>query len=294
MNGAKIEFAPGLNGIIGARGTGKTTVLEFIRFALDAMPDDAAACKRIEGLVNRNLDGRVELGIETKDGLAYVVSRTLDEDSVVLSEDGKPTEITLKAGGFFKADIFSQNEVESIAGRSLSQLELIDNFEAVRIEELNARGCVEIQKAIAGLADELGALQSLEAKLKEFKVTAGWLLNRSMENAAALDLVEGGDEWHLLFDLAAAEHGMPPADLMCNKERIAALPAFFCTLRGRSPHRKNNQAETWSQTHCPLFSDEVDWILPGEKVCCQDEIFASGSSLQETAKVSSETPLPFK
>ncbi len=31
MDGTKIEFAPGLNCIIGARGTGKTTVLEFIR-----------------------------------------------------------------------------------------------------------------------------------------------------------------------------------------------------------------------------------------------------------------------
>jgi len=56
MDGTTIEFAPGLNCIIGARGTGKTTVLEFIRFALDSMPDDREACKRIEALVNRNLD----------------------------------------------------------------------------------------------------------------------------------------------------------------------------------------------------------------------------------------------
>ena len=187
MDGAKIEFAPGLNCIIGARGTGKTTVLEFIRFALDAMPDDTAACKRIEGLVNRNLDcGRVELGIETKDGLAYVVSRTLGEDSVVLSEDGEPTEITLKAGGFFKADIFSQNEVESIADRSLSQLELIDNFEVVRIAELNvqlkhvgvelagnANGIQPLQEKIAALKEELDALPGIEEQLKKYSATSG-------------------------------------------------------------------------------------------------------------------------
>ena len=112
MDGAKIEFAPGLNCIIGARGTGKTTALEFIRFALDAMPDDRDACRRIEGLVNRNLDfGRVEVGIETKDGLTYVVTRSLNDAPMVLSDEGTPTGITLKAGGFFAA---SKNALTSL------------------------------------------------------------------------------------------------------------------------------------------------------------------------------------
>ncbi len=187
MDGTKIEFAPGLNCIIGARGTGKTTVLEFIRFALDAMPDDREACKRIEGLVNRNLDfGRIEVGIETKDGLTYVVSRTLGEDSVVLSDDGTPTEITLKAGGFFAADIFSQNEVESIADRSLSQLELIDAFDAEQIAELNvqikhvgvqlsgnANAIQPLQAKIATLKEELDALPGIEEQLKKYASATG-------------------------------------------------------------------------------------------------------------------------
>jgi ABC-type lipoprotein export system ATPase subunit len=187
MDGARIEFGPGLNCIIGARGTGKTTVLELIRFALDAMPDDLSACKRIESLVSRNLDfGRVELGIETKDGLAYVVSRAADEEPVILTEDGKPTGITLKAGSFFKADVFSQNEVESIADRSLSQLELIDNFEAERIAEINtqlkrlgveltanANGIQPLQEKIAALGEELAALPGIEEKLKGYSATSG-------------------------------------------------------------------------------------------------------------------------
>lgn len=187
MDGTRIEFAPGLNCIIGARGTGKTTVLEFIRFALDAMPDDREACKRIEALVNRNLDfGRVEVGIETKDGLTYVVSRTLGEDSVVLSDDGEPTEITLKAGGFFAADIFSQNEVESIADRSLSQLELLDTFDAERIADLtvqikhvgvqlsgNANAIQPLQARIATLKEELDALPGIEEQLKKYASATG-------------------------------------------------------------------------------------------------------------------------
>ncbi len=187
MDGMKIEFAPGLNCIIGARGTGKTTVLEFIRFALDAMPDDEAACRRIEALVNQNLDfGRVELGIETKDGMSYIVTRSSGEDPIILAEDRKPTDVTLKAGSLFKADIFSQNEVESIADRSISQLDLLDNFEAQRIAELNAQlkhvgvelsananGILPLQDKIAALDEELGELPGVEEKLKGMSATGG-------------------------------------------------------------------------------------------------------------------------
>ena len=187
LDGARIEFGPGLNCIIGARGTGKTTALEFIRYALDALPDDRDACRRFETLVNRNLGfGRVEVGIETRDGLAYVVSRTLGETPVVLSDDGAPTEITLKAGGFFAADIFSQNEVESIADRPLSQLELIDTFNPEHIAELtvmikhlqvqladNANGIQPLQTKIATLKEEIDALPGIEDQLKKYAASTG-------------------------------------------------------------------------------------------------------------------------
>lgn len=39
LDGMKIEFDDNLNCLIGGRGTGKTTVIEFIRYALGKMPD---------------------------------------------------------------------------------------------------------------------------------------------------------------------------------------------------------------------------------------------------------------
>ena len=136
LDGQTFNLADGLNCVIGARGTGKTTVLELVRYAMDAMPADPAAQKRIESLVETNLaGGRVQVGVRTKDGLSYVVSRSVGEEPVVLADDGTPTEISLRAGGLFKIDIFSQNEVEAIADQASSQLDLIDNFET---EELSA------------------------------------------------------------------------------------------------------------------------------------------------------------
>lgn len=187
LDGLRLDFAPGLNCIIGARGTGKTTVLEFIRYALDAMPDDEGSRRRIEALVAQNLgSGRIELGIGTKEGLSYIVTRTADESPVVLSEDGTPTGITLKAGSLFKADIFSQNEVEGIADRSLSLLDLIDNFESDRVSELDleARGLaarltadggtlVSLEDTVAALSEEIATLPGIEEKLKTLSASGG-------------------------------------------------------------------------------------------------------------------------
>jgi transcriptional regulator with XRE-family HTH domain len=53
--------------------------------------------------------------------------------------------------------------------------------------------------------------------------------------AAALNLKEAGDEWYLFFDLAAADCGIVPKDIMDDQELVRHLPAFFRTLRGQKP-----------------------------------------------------------
>lgn len=53
--------------------------------------------------------------------------------------------------------------------------------------------------------------------------------------AAALDLKEGSDDWYLFFDLAAADCGIVPKDIMDDQELARHLPAFFRTLRGQKP-----------------------------------------------------------
>lgn len=207
LDGTTFDLSEGMNCIIGARGTGKTTVLELVRFALDALPardEDADERRRIESLVAENLaGGRVELTIETKDGLTFAVTRTEGEDPIVLDADGQATELTLTNGGLFSADIYSQNEVERIADRSLSQLNLIDKFDAEQIENItneirhvlhslaaNAGQIGPLEGKIATLAEELGALAGVEEKLKGYVVTGSQdakAINQSHELKALRD-----------------------------------------------------------------------------------------------------------
>lgn len=53
--------------------------------------------------------------------------------------------------------------------------------------------------------------------------------------AKALNLKEGSDEWYQFFDLAAADRGIIPRDIMDDSELVKQLPAFFRTLRGQKP-----------------------------------------------------------
>lgn len=182
LDGMRIQLAEGLNCIIGARGTGKTTVLEMIRYALDQVPEGANDRKRFLSLMKENLDGgEVKVDIVTRDGLEYRISRVWNEPPIVRTFDDQPTQVTLQGGGLFRADIFSQNQIERIAEDARWQLGLLDTFEAERIGQIetqlrqtelslaattNRIGPLSTQ--VATLREEVATLPNVEEKLKQF------------------------------------------------------------------------------------------------------------------------------
>jgi transcriptional regulator with XRE-family HTH domain len=52
------------------------------------------------------------------------------------------------------------------------------------------------------------------------------------EYAKALKLLEDSPEWQNFFDVAAADRGRIPADLLSDQELVKALPVLYRTLRG--------------------------------------------------------------
>lgn len=119
LGGAQLEFADGLNCLIGGRGAGKTTALEFVRFGLGLMPDPKASALRHRGidmLVKSNLGGgRLDVELCTKKDMRYTATRGANEAVQVLNEAGTPVAISLDRDQIFSADVFSQNEIEEIA-----------------------------------------------------------------------------------------------------------------------------------------------------------------------------------
>jgi hypothetical protein len=129
---ARLEFADGLNCLIGGRGAGKTTALEFLRFGLGLMPDPKTNLQRhraIDSLVKANLgNGRLNIELRTKTDMRYSAGRSAHETVQVLNEAGTAVPISLDRDQIFGADVFSQNEIEEIASNPAAQLQLLDRF----------------------------------------------------------------------------------------------------------------------------------------------------------------------
>ena len=186
LGGLDVPLSEHLNCVIGARGTGKTSLIEFIRYALDLMPSNEQERRRIMGIVEGNLaGGRIELRLTTHNGTDCTVSRTQGEPPMLLDGAGRPTGKTYLPS-LFGIDIFSQNEVERIADDIGSQLRLIDSFDQARLDEMereiadrtaelreNARRMVPLRREIAELEDAVSGLPAKEAEIKAYANIGG-------------------------------------------------------------------------------------------------------------------------
>jgi hypothetical protein len=137
--------------LIGGRGTGKTTALEFLRFGLGLMPDPKTSPQRhraIDALVKANLgNGRLSVELRTKNNMRYTAGRAANESVQVLNEGGTAVPISLDRDLIFGADVFSQNEIEEIASSPAAQLELLDRFREQEASAI-ARDLEQLQRQL--------------------------------------------------------------------------------------------------------------------------------------------------
>lgn len=190
LSGLTLDFADGLNCLIGGRGAGKTTALEFLRFGLGLMPDPRTAgarYKAIDSLVKANLgSGRLEISLRTKTNMSYTAGRAASETVQVLNEAGAAVPVSLDRDQIFGADVFSQNEIEEMASSPSAQLDLLDRFqeqavsaiasELVQLQRTLEQSSVDLRRLddeiddLRGKASELPVLQE---KLKGFTEVNG-------------------------------------------------------------------------------------------------------------------------
>ena len=69
------------------------------------------------------------------------------------------------------------------------------------------------------------------SKLERGKLPPPQNKDRLAVIAGSLDINEGTEEWQTFLDLACAEQGRIPDDLMSDEELVKKLPLFFRTLR---------------------------------------------------------------
>ncbi|MNJ33777.1 hypothetical protein D3C77_284670 [compost metagenome] len=166
LDGLDVSLKNGLNTIIGARGTGKSTFIELIRYCLDVkghtVESNNKAISHAKSVLN---DGQITVTLSNDtETLSY--SRTADSDPLPpISRDIKPPLI------------FSQTEIENVGVTSSGRMKLIDDFLSgldgiqqqeyaeVAIVESYAAEISSLTSSISDVEDKLITLPQLKTQL---------------------------------------------------------------------------------------------------------------------------------
>ena len=180
-----LELSPNLNAIVGGRGTGKSTLIEAIRYALQLTPANKDALRAHNSIIDANF-GKEKAGIEItlssfqQNSERYVVSRYHGEPAKVLDESGKVLKLSPK-DVLPEVEVYGQNELLAIVQDDAAKASLLGRFlpDDSAVRELVASLEASLQKnrleidgleiKIAEIATKLDQLPALLDKEKSFK-----------------------------------------------------------------------------------------------------------------------------
>lgn len=181
LDGFRQNLSPGLNVLIGGRGTGKSSVIELIRFCLGApSSSDSIGKDALEHALGVLGDGKVVIALTNGSDRIEVARIATD------SNDNCPMEVN-------PPFVFSQKEVEQIGAQSRSRMRLVDGFfmshgaTAIKRGPLHARiksSSTEIRSLLVeveDIAEKLQSLPKLQERLTELQRQGAGQRARSAE-----------------------------------------------------------------------------------------------------------------
>jgi len=175
-----MKFSEKLNCIMGSRGTGKSTILHFIKACLDP---EAEEDRDTYNVLKNNLgEGTIILTIVDDEGKRYRIEKSLEEEPQCYYGPKKEFIEFSKLSNLITCDIYEAQAIEEIGKNSISRLELIDkmileqkeeietdistiqlqmdeNTQLVKSENSRLRKILNELKAFEGVEEELTAFQ---------------------------------------------------------------------------------------------------------------------------------------
>ena len=166
LGGGRVDFSSEMNCLIGVRGSGKSAVLECLRYALEYPIDEATEdLKYKQELVRFALGsgGKVVVEAEDAQGRRYEIRRILNERSDVYFEgDLKPgVQIPVKNPLFF-------GQKELVKRGEGSERELVERLLGSKLDAVRREIAVQRQRVLDVLAN-LDKLKDLDALEQEYQ-----------------------------------------------------------------------------------------------------------------------------
>lgn len=196
LDGAEVTLHQGLNCVLGAKGAGKSLLIEFLRFALDQQPTQQEILDDHEQKLEERLQryGEISVVVADETGKDLTVTRSYNPaDDNPYKEQGAGQITRL-----FPVLFLSQNEIIRIAENEEEQLRFIDRFfdfrsYQARIQELE-QGLKELDREFANCLRAYRLNRQLKKEMavleKELETIAAQMKNPVFDEFAQADSKE--------------------------------------------------------------------------------------------------------
>lgn len=175
-----------LNAVIGGRGTGKSTLLECLRYALDVPHKGKDAARQGNEIVKENLGkagGRVILKLRSAKNYMkpYTVIRRFGEPPRVIDEQGNESRLHPGKDLLPMVEIYGQNEIYELAKSDDALTRVLDRFmpesadqqsqlnSAYRKLRENSERLVKAEEQRDEIEMQIAQLPRLEEQVRQFK-----------------------------------------------------------------------------------------------------------------------------
>ena len=167
LNGQTICFSPELNTLIGIRGSGKSSILEALRYVLGIrIEDNDSDSGYKQKLVERTLGsgGMIVLDAINHYGQAYQVKRILKENAIVLIDEKIQPGVSIRETVLNNPLFFGQKELAA-AGKD-SEKDLIEKLMETRCNK-NRRQIAEQKIKVTDTIDKLSKISNVSEFIEE-------------------------------------------------------------------------------------------------------------------------------
>ncbi len=179
-----VHFNGNLNAVVGGRGTGKSTLIESIRYVLGLDPLGDEARKAHEGVIRHVLKSGTKVSLLVRSHSpsvrCYTLERSVPNPPIVKDETGEV--LAIAPGDVVPGvQVFGQHEISELTQSPEKLTLLLERFvdrdpslsgrkAGLRLELERSRGrIVEVQREMLMLEERLAALPGLEETQKRFQ-----------------------------------------------------------------------------------------------------------------------------
>lgn len=186
FDGLSAKVSGHLNAVIGGRGTGKSTLLECLRYALDISHRSEDAIRQGDQIVKENLGkagGRVVLKLRSAANhmKPYTVIRRYGEPPRVIDEQGNESRLHPGKDLLPGIEMYGQNEIYELARSPGALTRVLDRFlpesveQQVRLDSAlrklreNSERLVKAREQKDEIETQIAQLPKLEEQVRQFK-----------------------------------------------------------------------------------------------------------------------------